>query len=401
MAKYRYKAKNSKGRKVSGTIEAINYADAEKSLSEKNYQVLKLDGPRTLSLARFLKGVKRAELALFARQMAVMLKAGVTIRRALQVMSMQGFEDSFSDVLARVEMDVSEGQALSRALGRHPGVFDMLFVGMVKSGEQTGNMENMLDRLADHLDREVLIRQKIKAAISYPAFVFGLSIILATVVVQHILPTFINGVFAQEGLNLPLLTQSLVRATNFLNDPKILSAVIGGLIGGTFLFFRYSQTGAGRFQIQTLMHNLPGIREVVKVLNAVRFCRVFGALAKSGLPFVYALDLTSTAMGDYVVGRRFEQVKDDVREGKSLTEAIEGTDLFPPLVIEFLRIGEQAGRISELLEKLADIYEEDLDDAIVAYTSLLEPIMLFIIGSFVGYVVLGVFLPLYQLVDAI
>ena len=239
MPKFAYKATNSKGKEISGTVDARHVGDARSSLESRGYEVLQLrsaDGLRRV-VNRIFRSVGPAELSLFARQMAVMVESGIDFRRALQVLSMQGFSPHFSDVLSQVEVDVSEGLSLSRALGRHPTVFTMLFVGMVKAGEATGSLVKCLHRLADHLDREVLVRHKIKSAITYPAFIFVLSSILAVIIVQHILPTFINGVFAQENLALPWTTRSLIAVTSFLNDGHNLLYLLAGAATLGFFFW--------------------------------------------------------------------------------------------------------------------------------------------------------------------
>jgi len=403
MAKYSYTAKNSKGKAIKGIMEARSALDARRSLEAREYEVLKLSSAGGLLQrigARFTR-VKKAELALFARQVAVMFRAGVDIRRAFQVMSLQGFSPHFSDVIAQVEVDVSEGESMSRAMGRHPAVFSMLFVGMVKAGESSGGLDKVLFRLADHLDREVRIQQKITSAITYPAFVFVLAAILATIVVQHILPTFINGVFAQENLALPIMTKVLIVVTNFLNDPRNLAYLGTGLGVLFFLLYQYCRTPQGKFQVQSILHNAPGTRDVVKTVLAARFCRLFSYLINSGIPLVHSLELVSAALGDYVVAPRLEQVKNDLRDGESLAVAVKNMDVFPPILVEFLIIGEETGRYAEVMEKLADTYEEDIDNAVQAYTALLEPVMLGVMGILVGYVVIAVFMPLYQLVGAI
>ena len=400
MAKFKYAAKNSKGREIKGRLEARNTSDARKSLESRGYEVLSLKRSGSLKLNSW-EGAAKSEVALFARQIAVMFRAGVDIRRAFQVMSLQGFSPYFSEVIAQVEVDVSEGEALSRAFGRHPRVFDMLFVGMVKAGENSGSLDQILFRLADHLDKEVRVRRKLKAAITYPAFVFVFALVLAFIIVQHILPTFINGVFASENMALPPSTQLLVYVTNLLNDGKFMAGLLAGVLLFGFFCRQFAQSAQGKFYIQSFLHKTPGPREVVRTLLATRFCRIFSILSYSGIPLVHALDLASASLGDYVVTSRIEKVKDDLRAGRPLAESLEGMGVFPSLLIEFLIVGEQTGRIGPLMDKLADVYDQDIDNAIETYTKLLEPLMLLIIGAVVGYVVLAVFLPVYQLVGAI
>ncbi|MCA9779907.1 MAG: type II secretion system F family protein [Candidatus Eremiobacteraeota bacterium] len=402
MGKFYYTAENSKGKDISGTLTARNLADARRNLEQMNYSVKTLRekrSPASWILGRW-QGVRKSELALFSRQMGVLLAAAVSIRRSLQIMSMQGFSPQFSSILGQVEADIAEGQALSRAFARHPGAFDMLYVGMLKAGEASGTTDQVFHKLADHLDKEVLVGHKLKSAITYPAFIFLLAVSLAVIIVQHILPRFINGVFAQENLQLPLITKSLVAITNFLNNPSVLMALIGGAVVLIFLTFQFAKTASGKFYIQTWLHTLPGTRDVMQVLLATRFCRLFSSMTSSGIPVVHALELSGTALGDHYVAPRMEQAKNDLRSGASLAEALKNAYIFPPLLIEFLTVGEKTGQISELLDKLAAVYEDDIDNAINSYTALLEPLMLGFMGLLVGYVVIACFLPLYQLVDA-
>ena len=273
-------------------------------------------------------------------------------------------------------------------------------IGMIKAGESSGSIDKIFHRLADHLDKEVLVGHKLKSAITYPAFIFVLAVSLAVIIVQHILPTFINGVFAQENLQLPLITKTLVTVTNFLNDPNVLLTLFGGTAVAVFLLYQYSKTAPGRYQFQTLLHTLPGTRDVMAVLVSTRFCRLFASLLASGIPLVHALELSGAALGDYYVAPKMERAKDEIRNGASMAEALRNMYVFPPLLIEFLNVGEETGQISGLLDKLAAIYEDDIDNAINSYTALLEPLMLGVMGLLVGYVVIAVFLPLYQLVDA-
>lgn len=403
MPKYAYKAKNSKGRDISGSIDARHAGDARQSLESRGYEVLRLSSADGFSryFDNLLRTVKRAELALFARQMAVMFAAGIDLRRSLQVLSLQGFSPYFSDVISQVEVDLCEGQSLSRAMSRHPAAFSMLFVGMVKAGESSGSLDKCLHRLADYLDKEVLIQNKLKSAITYPAFIFVLAMGLAVVIVQHILPTFINGVFKQENLALPWITKSLIAVTGFLNNGNNLVYLLVGLVVGIFFFWQFSRTAQGKYQIQKVLHTAPGTRDVMRMLVTTRFCRVFSSLIHSGINLTHSMDLVSGALGDYVVAAQLETAKNDLRDGKTMAEAFAGVQAFPPILVEFIIVGEESGRIPVLLDKLADTMEQDIDDAVTAYTNLLEPLMLLVMGGLVGYVILAVFIPLYQLVGSL
>ena len=403
MPDFIFKALNRKGKEVQGTVTAPDAEVARADLIARGYQVQSLATKLRdrFSLSQYFKKQSKMELALFSRQIAVMFKSGVGIRRAFQVMALQGFDQHFNEVIKAVENDVSAGVALSKAMARHPKTFSSLYCGMIKAGETSGSLDAVLHRLADHMEKEVTLRRKITAAMTYPAFIFVFSMALALLVVQHILPTFINGVFAAEGLQLPLMTQILVVVTNFLNDGRIMGTLAMGLVVTCLLLWNYLKTPQGKYQLQLALHSLPGLREVPRIVVSTRFCRVFSALLKSGIPVSRALDITDVAIDDYYVSEQLAVAKHDISGGTEVWFAIKAMDVFSPVLVEFLSIGEETGRIPDLLDRLADMYDEDLDNAVVAYTSLIEPIMLGVMGLLVGYVVVAVFLPLYQLVETI
>lgn len=403
MPDFIFRAVNRKGKEVQGTVTAPTAEIARADLVARGYEVQSLASKLAdrFSLSRYLKKQSRMELALFSRQIAVMFKSGVGIRRAFQVMALQGFEQHFNEVIKAVENDVSAGVTLSTAMARHPRTFSSLYCGMIKAGETSGSLDAVLHRLADHMEKEVTLRRKITAAITYPAFIFVFSMALALLVVQHILPTFINGVFAAEGLRLPLMTQVLVAITNFVNDGRVMGTLaFAGVMAG-LLLVNYIRTPQGKYQLQLALHSVPGIRNVTKIVVSTRFCRVFSALLQSGIPVTEALNITDVAIDDFVVSEQLAIAKHDISGGTEVWLAIKAMDVFSPVLVEFLSIGEETGRIPELLDRLADMYDEDLDNAVTAYTSLIEPIMLGVMGLLVGYVVVAVFLPLYQLVETI
>ncbi len=339
------------------------------------------------------------EIAVFSRQLALLMRSGVGLHQAFHLMSSQGFGPGMLRALARIKDDLSEGKSLSRALGRHPKIFSMLYLGLVKAGESTGSLDRTFELLADSAEKELKLQTRLRQAMAYPLVIFCLSMLLTALIVLHVLPTFVNGVFRQEELDLPLPTRILVWLTDFLSQPLVFTGLLVGATAGLLLGYSYMQTPQGRYQWQQFCLTSPILRDVTRSIIASRFCLVFANLLKCGIPIVAALNLVSSALGNYVVAQKLEVAEADLQDGCQVALALKDTGLFPGLVIEFLAIGEESGRIPELLGKLSSVYDEDIENAIEAYTSLIEPVMLGVLGLGIGLVIVSVFLPLYQLVD--
>lgn len=402
MPKFLYAAVNTRGHEVTGAVWANNEQEARVQLQVRRYDVksLREDLSRMAWLERQLARMRPPsllELAVTTRQLAVMLQAGLSINQALQILVQQPLGRALGESWVQVEKEVSSGVYLSKSLSRFPALFSGLYVGLCKAGEASGSLPANLSRLADHLEREVALRRKVQAALTYPMFVFASCLGLSVLIVQHILPQFLNGIFKDASIELPWMTKSLIVVTAFFNNPVALVSLAFGLAGGGWLLSNYARTPAGRFQMQQLALGTPTLRVVIQKILTSRFCRTMSTLLRSGIPVVQALDLTSEAVDNRVMADHLQQAVADLKDGQPLHMSLRAVPIFPSMMGSFVELGEDTGKLPELMERLADTFDEELELALVAFTQLIEPVMVAIMGGMVAYVMVAIFIPLYQI----
>lgn len=402
MPRYRFRARNLRGKPVSGVLVAATESDARQQLVERKYQVDSVAELRGL-LTRIdyalaaMKPANLFELAITTRQLSTMLNAGVGIVRAMQVLTEQPLSSKVYTAWSEVRKDINQGHALSRAMGKQHVVFETLYVGMVKAGETTGQITQALTYLADHLDKELNLRRKVQAAMTYPALIFTVCVGLCVLFVQHILPQFINGLFRNSGMQLPFVTRALIAITDLFNDPRAWGTALAAFLVGGWLLANYLATPAGRHRWQQLALRLPLVRDVTGKVLAARFCRTMGTLVGCGIPIVHSLELTGTALGNFVLAEYLENAKGILKDGGKLSDGLRAIPFFPPMLASFVDLGETTGRIAPLMAKLAEIYDQELDLALETFTRLLEPMMVMVMGCVVAFVLLAIFVPLYQI----
>ena len=405
MPRYRFQARNNRGKLLKGVLLAETEAQAHQQLRERNYTIEKVTEARDL-LSRIDYAIARAkrpsalELAVTTRQLAVMLSSGVVILRAMQVLTEQPLSSKVFEAWASVRGDINQGHALSRAMGKQHDVFPTLYVGMVKAGETTGQLANALHYVADHLDKEMMLRRKVQAALTYPAVIFAVCVGLAMLIVQHILPQFVNGLFRNSGMDLPWTTRSLIVITDFFSDPRAWGTllVVFGLIA--WMGRNYLKTPAGQHRWQQTSLKLPILKDVAGKVLAARFSRTMATLVHTGIPILHSLDLTGAALGNYVLADYLDDARGILKDGGKLADGLRQIPFFPPMLTSFVELGETTGRLAPLLQKTSEAYEAELDIALETFTSLLEPLMVAFMGVIVGYVLLAVFVPLYRILGS-
>ncbi len=402
MPRYRFRARNLRGKPVKGILIAPTEAQAQQQLVERKYQVESVQEVRDL-LTRIdyalaaMKPPNLFELAITTRQLSTMLNSGVGIVRAMQVLTEQPLSSKVSAAWSGVRTDINQGHSLSRAMGKQQGVFETLYIGMIKAGETTGQLSQALTYLADHLDKELHLRRKVQAALTYPALIFTVCVALCVLFVQHILPQFINGLFKNSSMQLPLVTRILIAVTDIFSDPRAWGTALGVLAVGAWLTANYLGTPAGRHRWQVICLKLPIVSDLSGKILAARFSRTMGTLVETGIPIVHSLELTASALGNFVLGEYLESAKGRLKDGGKLCDGIRAIPFFPPMLASFVELGEATGRIGPLLRKAADTYDQELDIALETFTRLLEPLMVMFMGGVVAFVLLAIFVPLYQI----
>jgi type IV pilus assembly protein PilC len=346
------------------------------------------------------KRIKLADLVVFSRQLATMINAGLPIVRALYVLSEQTQNPKLKDVVVAVRKDVEAGCSLSQVLEKQPEVFSRLYVEMVKAGEIGGILDGVLLRLADQLERDQDLRRKIRSAITYPIVVLVFVILAASFMLIFIVSVF-AGLFQDLGGTLPLPTRITMAI------PDILTSIFGvfvyaGMALAVVMFLRWKKSENGRKVWGRAVLRIPAkIGDVVKKATLARFARTFATLSAAGVPILQAIEITATSSGNWVVEKALLKSKDAIREGIPIYKPLEEEPVFPPMVTRMIAVGEESGDIDGMLTKIAEFYESEVDAAVKALTSIIEPLMVVIVGSIVGAIVISMYLPMFEIFNLI
>ncbi len=349
------------------------------------------------SLEAALSKVSVKDKAIFSRQFAVLVNAGVAIVRALNVLSEQAGNPKFRKVLQIVEKDVQQGASLSDAMRKHPDCFDKLYVSMVEAGETGGVLDEVMNRLAKLLEDMVRLQNQVKSALAYPVTVGIFAVLAFLGMTMFLVPVFAN-IFEQLDAELPALTQFMVNLSNFLRSWKIFIP-IGIIIGLVFGFRAYYKTPAGREQIDRLALKMPIFGPLNEKNAVARFCRIFGTLTRSGVPIVQSLEIAQETIPNVVIAQAIGAAKESVMEGGMLSTAIAEKKVFPPMAIQMMTIGEETGELDAMMMKVADFYEDEVEQAVKALTSVIEPLMMVLIAFLVGTILLSMYLPMFKIFD--
>jgi type IV pilus assembly protein PilC len=405
MTTFAYTAINAQGLELDGVISAGDLATAREQLRRRGLlaqRLAELDegeafGEKRISLGT--KRVKQSALQVFSRQFATMIEAGLNVVQALVVLEEQTSDITLAETVTQLRQDVEGGLLLSEAMARHPKVFSRLYVAMVEAGEAAGILDLVLDRVAVQIEKQEAIRRRVKGAMVYPTLVLTFAIVVLFTMLLVIVPIFVQ-IFSTLHGHLPMLTQVVVHASNFLRGYWYI--IIPLVIVSPFAFRRWKETEGGRRRWDRFLLRVPmRIGETVRKITMARFSRTLATLVAAGVDIIKALDITGQAAGNYVVQVALENVRERVHEGAGLAQPLLENDVFPPMVAHMLKIGEESGELQNMLDKIADFYEDEVDAAIASLTSIIEPAMMIIVGAVVGIIVVAMYLPrfkMYQLV---
>ncbi len=405
MAVFEYTARDSAGKVLAGSLEGDNEAIVAQKLWDMGFFVTNLRRQRAQSaniediFARW-RGVPLKELVVFSRQFATMVSAGLSLVRTLSILEDQVTHAILKETIRQVRVDVEGGSTLSAALAKHPRVFSNLYVNMVRAGEAGGVLDDVLLRLATFLEKEMALRHKIKSAMTYPAllFVAALGALLFMTIV--IIPQFAD-FFKQLGGNaaLPIPTQIALLVSVLIRRFWWLGLLV--MIGLTMAVRRYVRTKAGREQYDRLKLRLPLLGPLVKKIIVARFSRTFGTLVSSGVPIMRALEVVAQAIDNSVLGQAVESIRSSIREGESIAIPLGASGMFPLMVVQMVRVGEETGALDTMLNKVADFYDGEVEATVNSLTSILEPVMIVGMGAVIGSLLLAMYLPIFGLANAI
>jgi len=397
MPDYKYQGTSRAGGSVSGVMTAANKTELASLLKRQQITATKMtEKGKEFNIPTFGGGVKAKELAIFTRQFSVMIDAGLPLVQCLEILASQQDNKFFQKVLIGTRAQVEGGATLSAAMRTSPKVFDALYVNMVEAGETGGILDTILQRLSTYIEKNVKLQRAVKSALVYPVGVLTVAAGVITLLLWKVVPIFAT-LFAGLGVDLPLPTKIVIGMSNFVGSIfglLILVAIAAGVVGIKVWY----GTPQGRFVLDTIVLKLPVLGVLMRKIAVARFTRTLGTLISSGVPILEGLDITAKTAGNAVVERALQQVRRSLEEGKSLTEPLRDSEVFPGMVTQMIAVGEQTGAMDAMLQKIADFYEEEVDAAVKDLLTALEPIMIVFLGVVVGGVVISMYLPLFTLI---
>jgi len=397
---YAYTVRDKTGREITGSLEAENVDVLSGKLRQMGYFVVSIEEAKT-SMAKkeihiFGAKVDVEDVTIFTRQFATMINAGLPLIKCLSVLTQQTESKTLMGVITDCQKDVEAGRSLSEALSKHPEAFSNLYVSMVRAGELGGMLDDVLLRVANQMEREHEIRQKIKSAMTYPIAVLAITLVLLTAMIIFVVPNF-AGMFEDMGGDLPTFTKMLVSLSHFVGGfgGLVLVAVIIGLVIG---FRRFKATATGRMAVDRLKLRLPLVGTLFHKTAMSKFSRTLGTLLSSGVPILGALEITGETTGNMVVTKALEKVKAGVKEGETIASPLAEAKVFPPMVTQMIAIGEETGALDVMLAKVSEFYDSEVNSAVDGLTSTIEPLLIGFLGLAVGTIVIALYLPIFRVI---
>jgi type IV pilus assembly protein PilC len=409
-ATFAFRAMDVGGAASVGELEADSKAQVAEQLRQRGLIVLDVTekkGP--VNIEDFFKrwqAVDMRELAVFSRQFATLVSSGMPMLRTLQTLEEQTQDEMIRTAVAGIKADVEAGSTLAQAMERHPKVFDRLFRAMVRAGEESGRLEDSLDRIAFQVEKTDSLRRQVKSALMYPALVFGFAVVVLVAIVVLVIPVFV-GIFKEiaeehpgESASLPAPTQLCVSVSDALTGYWFL--IVPGLVISVFAFFRWKRTERGKDIWDRFTLRIPfKIGDVIQKVALARWSRTFSGSVSAGVPMLQAIKLTGDTAGNVVLEKAMNDVYASVKRGGTLAGPIERNSFFPPMVGHMVSVGEETGQLEHMLSKVADFYEAEVDAKVKALTALIEPLMIVFVGGMVGFIVISMYLPLFSLYEKI
>jgi type IV pilus assembly protein PilC len=405
MMEFVYKIKDSQGRILESVGQAESMAALKVRLASRGFDVIDIQSRKTAfnlqkSFENFIglfETVTLKDQVVFSRQFAAMISSGVALLRTLTIIVDQCKNKKMKATLDEVRRSVENGLSLSDALAKHPNVFDKLFVSMVRAGEAGGILSEVLLRLADFLENRQRLNAKVRSAMVYPSVVLAVAVLVFWAMLTFVLPVF-QGLFKSIGGELPAYTQFLISLSEYMRSIWMALFVICVMIG-IWMLRRYHRTEIGKLFIDTSMLQLPLFGDLINKVAVARFSRTFGTLIRAGVPMLSALEVVKETSGNAVVSKAIERVYNEVRQGGTVAKPMAKNNIFPPMVTQMVAVGEETGRLDDMLAKIADFYDMEVENQVDSMTSLLEPIMVVGIGGIVGSVVVGMYLPIFTVIN--
>jgi len=397
MPVYNWKGINSYGEKRKGKIEAVDEAGARAQLKRMRIDVQSCkEAPKDLleNIDLFKPKVTGKDLVIFTRQLSTMIDAGLPLVQCLQILGKQQANPTFKKVILNLQSDVETGNTLADAMRKHPKVFDNLYSNMIEAGEVGGILDTILSRLAAFKEKAMALQKKIKGAMTYPAICLGISLVILVVILVFVVPVF-KEMFEGFGSALPTPTQIVVNMSEGLKNYFIYLVILLGLL--VFAVKKIYSTEKGRLKMDAMFLRAPVVGDLIRKVSVAKFTRTLGTMLQSGVPILDSLHVTAKTAGNKVIERAVFRVADAVAEGRAIVEPLEETGVFPNMVVQMINVGESVGALDTMLEKIADFYDEEVDQAVENLTAMIEPFMMVFLGGMIGGLVVAMYLPIFKI----
>jgi len=404
MPVYEYKARDRTGKLIAATMEAASERDVAASLRQKGYFISEIKAPKSglnaeIKLPKWLdigSVPNTRDITIFSRQFATVINAGLPVVQSLSILQRQAEKQGLKDALKRVREDVETGQNLSDALAKHPRLFNKLYIYLVRAGEVSGNLDGILERIATYMEKQAALRGKIRTALTYPTVVLVIALAVTWFLLTGIVPQFAQ-ILDQLGGELPVITRALIAISDFLRFQWWLLAII--IVAGIVGLIMFRRTPNGRRAIDRLLLRTPVVGTLVQKSAIASFSNTFGLLLRSGVNIIESIDITKGTAGNAIVEDILTETKEAVQRGEQISTTLtKYPRVFPPMVSSMVAIGEETGAVDSMLQKVADFYEREVDEAVESLTAALEPALIVFLGVIVGFIVAGMFLPMFSII---
>lgn len=396
MPKFEYIAKNYRGQTMKGVIDAPRYEEAVANLRKKHYFPIQIEVKRTLIQVDLLKHykIKTRDLAVFCRQFATTLNAGIPVVDSLEILYKQTENKRFAKIITDLYEVIQKGYPLSEAMAVYPNVFPTLFIHMIEMGELSGTLDTVIEKMAEHFEKENKLNKKLQAAITYPIVVSILAVVIVIFMLTFVMPTFI-GIFDGMGVELPIITQILLAISGGLQNYWYLFILM--ILIMFFLINKYGKSQQGKYKIDKMKLKIPILGKVEYKIVISRFTRTMSTLLNSGIHLLQALNVVQKVINNTYMNEKMKVVEERVRKGLGLAESIKGSGIFPPMVYQMIQIGEDTGSLDLILSKTADFYDEEVETSIAKMTTMIEPLIILILGLVIGFIVIAMILPMFEM----
>jgi type IV pilus assembly protein PilC len=402
MEAFKYAGKTSSGGIKKGVVEAASRDEAVAILRQQGVRPTSVKSkPKDIEIKipGLRKGVKEAEIVIFTRQFATMIDAGLPLVQCLDILASQTENKNFAKVISAVKQDVEGGSTYADALRKHPNIFSDLYVNMVEAGEVGGILDTILNRLAGYIEKAMKLKKKVKGAMVYPATVVSVAVIVVAIIMIYVIPVF-QKMFSGFGGKLPAPTLLVIALSEFLKANILY--IIAGIVAFVIVFSQtYKRNQKFKKGVHIALLRMPIIGTVIRKVAVAKFTRTLGTLISSGVPILDGMEIVARTANNKVIEEAVMKTRTSIQEGKTIAEPLSETNVFPPMVVQMIGVGEQTGALDAMLSKIADFYDEEVDNAVAALTSMLEPLMMVFLGGTVGFLVVSMYLPVFRMADMI